>query len=138
MVVNDEIRKLVKDAIKEDVGRCDVTTSCIITPGARIKAKIIAEEDLILCGLAVCKEVFRQIDSSVRFKPLKKDGSLVRKGKTIAILEARASSVLTAERLALNFLMHLCGVANAAATAVWVVRATSTNRMVRPMEIQLW
>jgi len=111
MAVDKEIKKLIKRAIREDLGRFDVTTLVVVAPAIRVKAKIIAKQELVLCGLPLCREVFRQVDKNIRFKSLRKEGSFIKKGQTIVSLEGRACSILKAERLALNFLTHLSGIA---------------------------
>jgi nicotinate-nucleotide pyrophosphorylase (carboxylating) len=112
MVTKAYLNNLIRAAIKEDIGKRDITTYYAISPSAKITAEIIAEEDLILCGLDVCKLVFKRIDKRVKFKALKKDGQRIRKGAVIARIYAPAQAVLKAERIGLNFLTHLSGVAS--------------------------
>lgn len=111
MVINHKIRQIIKKAIIEDVGRFDITTPYLVNPDTKVKAKIIANQKLLVCGLDICKHVFRQVDSGIRFKSFKKDGDYVKKFTVLAVLEGKARSILKAERVALNFLMHLSGIA---------------------------
>jgi len=75
-----------------------------------INAEIICKENAVLCGLDVVKEVFRACDKNIKFSSLVKDGVLVKSNTVVAKIKGRASSVLKAERTALNFLGRLCGI----------------------------
>lgn len=112
MVINGAIRQIIKRAIDEDVGKFDITTSYLIKPNTKVKAKIIAKEPLMVCGLGICRQVFKQVDKTIKFKSLKKDGNCVKKFTVLCVIEGKAGSILKAERVALNFLMHLSGVAS--------------------------
>jgi len=102
---------LVKFALAEDVGPGDITTRAIVGKGQRAKAEIIAKEAGVIAGLHVAAEVFRHLDRRIRFVPKVNDGASVKKGKVIAIVSGPARGILTGERVALNFLQHLSGVA---------------------------
>lgn len=105
-------REVIKEALKEDIGREDITTLYAVPSYLKIRAKIVAKESLILCGIAQCREVFRILDKGIKFKVLKKDGSRVKRGESLALIEGRASSILKGERVALNLLSHLSGIAS--------------------------
>jgi len=111
MLFNKEIRNIIIRALKEDSAKQDLTTNFSISPAVRIKSKIIAKEKGVLCGVEVVKKVFKRVDRGVSFKILAKDGAKLYKGKPIIIVEGRAKSILAAERVSLNFLSHLSGVA---------------------------
>ncbi len=104
-------KALVVEALKEDLGHGDVTTNALIEEGQRGVGHLRAKEELILCGLEVARLVFRCIDESLAFVPIKRDGERVLKGEVVAELRGRVSSILKGERVALNFLQHLSGVA---------------------------
>ena len=112
MVIDAKTKKIIRLALEEDIGRGDITTEYIVSPKSVIKAEIKAKEKLVLCGIDVCREVFKQVDSNIKFRKLKKDGDVVSKGSRIAEIKGKGASVLKAERVALNFLMHLSGVAS--------------------------
>jgi nicotinate-nucleotide pyrophosphorylase (carboxylating) len=76
-----------------------------------VKAILLAKEDCVACGLGIAAEVFKVQDKNIRFKPLILDGQKIRKGRVIARIFGRAQSILTAERVALNFVSLLSGVA---------------------------
>lgn len=103
--------KIIKAAIKEDMGIGDVTTVGTVHKLESVKASIVANEDCILCGLDVAEWIVSVLDYSVRFKPQTHDGQRVYKGKEIAFLEGHARAILSAERTMLNFLCFLSGIA---------------------------
>lgn len=102
---------LVKLALAEDVGPGDITTRAVVPKERRAKAEIRAKENGVICGLGVAAEVFRHVDRRIRFVPKVKDGAAVKRGKVIAIVSGPARGILTGERVALNFLQHLSGIA---------------------------
>lgn len=105
------ILRIVKAALKEDIGIGDVTTLGIIPKVACIKASIVANEDCVMCGIDIAEWIMNVLDFSVRFKPQVKDGDRVYKGKEVAFLEGHARAILTAERTMLNFMSFLSGIA---------------------------
>ncbi len=120
--------EIVKLALREDIGSGDITTKLIISAKQKIKARIIAKEKGIVCGLAVARLVFKTVDKNIHFKPATSDGKQVKKGQVLARLQGKAVSILGGERVALNFLSHLSGV------------ATLTNRYVqkvRPYKVKI-
>ncbi|UCD55250.1 MAG: carboxylating nicotinate-nucleotide diphosphorylase [Candidatus Omnitrophota bacterium] len=103
--------KIIKAALKEDIGARDITTSVTVPKLESVKASIVARENCILCGMDVAEWTINSVDHSVRFKPQVKDGQHVYKGKEIAFLEGHARAILSAERTMLNFLGLLSGIA---------------------------
>ena len=104
---------LVKLALAEDVGRGDITTLAVVPKGQKAKAIIAAKEAGVIAGLSVAAYVFRHADPRIKFSPKAKDGAAVKRGKVIAVLTGPARGILTGERVALNFLQHLSGIATA-------------------------
>ncbi len=102
---------IIKAALKEDIGKGDITTTALIGQTASSKASIIAGEDCVVCGLKIAEWAMSQVDFSVRFKPNCDDGHLVGGGKELAYLEGHTDSILRAERTMLNFLSFLSAVA---------------------------
>ncbi|MEP6937375.1 MAG: carboxylating nicotinate-nucleotide diphosphorylase [Chthoniobacterales bacterium] len=98
-------------ALAEDVGPGDVTTSYFVAEGTQARAKIVARQKAIVSGLATGAEVFRRIDPKVHVAILLKDGAAVEAGETLLEIRGSARSILTAERVALNFLQRLSGIA---------------------------
>lgn len=97
----------MRRALKEDGARRDVTGP--IAGSAPARARFVARQDLVLCGLPLAAEVFRQLGG--RFTPRSKDGRRVRKGATVAVVRGPARRLLAGERTALNFLQRLSGIA---------------------------
>lgn len=102
---------VIRYALKEDVGRADITTEHLIPKDRQAKAIILAKEDFVVCGISIASAVFTLKDKNIRFKHLVKDGDCVKKGKELALIEGPAQGILTAERVALNFLSLLSGIA---------------------------
>ena len=106
-----DLKDFLKNALREDIGEKDITTEIFIPAEKSIKGVFLAKEDCVVCGLGVVAQLLKIQDKNIKFKPLAREGEGVRKGKTIAKVSGRAKSILTAERVALNLLTHLCGVA---------------------------
>ncbi len=106
------IRPLIELALAEDVGPGDITSTLVISPAAEGRARIEAREDLVVCGLAIAAEVFHQVDPSLHFEPLCRDGDPVQAEATLAAVSGPLRGILCGERTALNFLSRLCGVAS--------------------------
>ena len=113
-----QLKRIVSEALAEDLANGDITTNTLIPPDFEGKAFILVKRDGVLAGIDAAKEVFRQVDPSLSFKTLVKDGARVGKGTVVAIIEGRVAGVLKGERTALNFLQHLSGVATETARYV--------------------
>ncbi len=118
----DRVRPLVDSALKEDIGEGDITTGLSIPEEAIGLAVITAKEDGILAGIEVARLVFETVDPDLAFKAEIGDGETLSYGAAIAQIRGRARSCLTAERVALNFLQRMSGI------------ATLTNRFVEAVE----
>ncbi|RKY32870.1 MAG: carboxylating nicotinate-nucleotide diphosphorylase [Candidatus Omnitrophota bacterium] len=106
-----ELKNIVKQALREDVAGGDLTTRLILPRDKVVVAAILANEKGIICGLDIAKLVFKTRDNKIKFIPKVKEGQFVRRGEVIAKLYGRAASILTAERVALNFLSFASGIA---------------------------
>ena len=106
-----QVRHLIEAAIEEDLGRGDVTTEATIGEQVLSRARLISQQQLVLAGLDVFTEVYAAVDRAVHVKSSYKDGDLLMAGTVIAELEGLARSLLAGERVALNFLQRLCGIA---------------------------
>ncbi len=104
-------RDLVRSALAEDCGRGDATSVATIASGQRGRGTIIAKSDLVVAGLGVAAETFRQLDSAAVFEVRWGDGSHVQAGEPVAVVSGDARALLAAERTALNVLQRLCGIA---------------------------
>jgi len=115
----DFIRNTVKRALNEDLYPSGDITSSLVKNNNNIKVKLLSNENAIVGGLLFAKQAFNLVDNKIKFKIKKKDGSNVNKGSLIATIEGNARNILIAERVALNFLSHISGI------------ATKTNRFVK-------
>jgi len=118
MRITRDVRLIIKHALREDIGREDITTLFTIPVHYKAKAVVLAKEDGVLCGIDVMKAVFKERDHKVNFKALKKDGQHFRFGEHIAYAAGPARSILAAERVGLNFLSKLSGIATVTARFV--------------------
>ena len=105
------ILNTVKLALNEDLYPSGDITSSLVENDKSIKIKLIANQSAIVGGLLFAKQAFYLIDQKINFKIKKKDGSNVKKGSLIATIEGKAKNILIAERVALNFLSHISGIA---------------------------
>jgi nicotinate-nucleotide pyrophosphorylase (carboxylating) len=115
----DFIRNTVKRALNEDLYPSGDITSSLVKNNKNIKVKLLSNENAIVGGLLFAKQAFDLVDNKIKFKIKKKDGSNIKKGSLIATIEGNARNILIAERVALNFLSHISGI------------ATKTNRFVK-------
>ena len=105
------IKNTVKLALNEDLYPSGDITSNLIKVKKKIKVKLISNQNAIIGGLLFTKYAFKLIDDKIKFVIKKKDGSIVKKNSLIATIEGDAKNILTAERVALNFLSHISGIA---------------------------
>jgi nicotinate-nucleotide pyrophosphorylase (carboxylating) len=101
----------VERALAEDVGPGDATTCALVPAAARARARIVAREPMIVCGHAAARETFRQLPPPARYRALIADGRPARAGEVVAEISGAARTLLTGERVALNFLQQLSGIA---------------------------
>jgi nicotinate-nucleotide pyrophosphorylase (carboxylating) len=137
MLLNKKIKNIIALALKEDIGKRDITTLFTVAPYTKIEATIIAKEEGVLCGIELAKEVFSykfsynraKENEKVIFKCLKRDGETFQKNEKIAIIKGVARLILTRERVALNFLSLLSGIATLTRKFTEKVRGTSAKIM---------
>ena len=108
----DFILNTVKRALNEDLYPSGDITSSLVKNNKNIKVKLLSNENAIVGGLLFAKQAFDLIDNKIKFNIKKKDGSNVKKGSLIATIEGNARNILIAERVALNFLSHISGIAS--------------------------
>ena len=108
----DFIRNTVKRALNEDLYPSGDITSSLVKNNKVIKVKLLANQKAIVGGLLFAKHAFDLVDNKIKFIIKKKDGSNVKKGSLIAVIEGKAQNILVAERVALNFLSHISGIAS--------------------------
>ena len=113
------IKNIVKLALNEDLYPSGDITSNLVKNKNIIKVKLISNQQAVVAGLEFAKQTFKLIDSKIKFIIKKKEGSLVKKNEIIAIIQGKSESILIGERVALNFMSHISGI------------ATKTNQFVR-------
>ena len=106
-----KIQDIIETALAEDIGSGDVTTMAIADKNDEGAVEIIAKENLVVAGILIAEAVFKTIDKKIEFKPFVTDGVTVRKGQVIAKVSGKLSTLLAGERVALNFLQRLSGIA---------------------------
>ncbi len=120
--------KIVRDALYEDLGRQgDITSNSVIDKNLQNSFVLKSRADGVISGIQLAELSFKILDSSLNFKKKINDGSYVKKEDIIATIEGFASSILSAERTALNFLSHLSGIASATNEMVNLISETNTR-----------
>lgn len=115
---NEGLTRSIRDWLREDVGSGDVTTAVTVPPGHESKGIIHAKQDGVIAGMPVAQLVFAAVDPILKFTAHVQDGQFVEKGTILAEVEGSTHSILTGERLALNLLQRLSGVATRTKTFV--------------------
>ena len=128
-IIGEEIIKIIKDALEEDIGKGDITTQLCVPSDKKVVAYVVGKKEGILCGIEVAKKVFETVDPSLKFSSLKREGEEIERNERIAKIEGEARSILTAERVAINFLSFLSGVASYTRKFVEKVKGTKVKIM---------
>ena len=118
---------LIETALKEDMPQGDITSENIIPADSESEAIILAKEEGVLAGIDVARRVFSKIDPSVVFKKNLNDGQKFREGLTLATIQGRSVSILKGERIALNFLQRMSGIATTTQKFVLMLQGTETK-----------
>src|SRR5574340_510218 len=126
---SEKIDTLIQLAIQEDIGTGDITTENLIPDGLFVEGLFIAKENGIIAGLPVVEYFFSKLDKSVFFKQSVKEGTPVKKGEAIATIHGSAKILLSGERIALNFLQRLSGIATLTAQFVERIKPLKTTIM---------
>ena len=123
-----EIDRIIQTALQEDIGSGDITTLSTVPKGTPAQAELVAKEDFYLSGIEVAQRVFTLLDASVAFDALREDGGLVKRGEVIAWIKGDAHTLLQGERVALNLLQRMSGIATH--TAAFVAAVADTEAIV--------
>src|SRR6185437_3494453 len=122
------LEPLVRNALVEDLGRAgDITTDAIVPAEARAETALVARQPGVVAGIDLALLAFQLIDGTIEIAIERRDGSPIAPGDTIATVAGPTRGILTAERVALNFLCHLSGVASATASIVAALRDQRTR-----------
>jgi len=123
----EEVRHAVRAALAEDIGSGDVTTLATVPPRTKIVAVMRAREPMVAAGLVLAEAAFRKLSPGIEIKRLTKDGQRIERGVALLRIAGPARAILTAERVALNFVQRLSGVATLTAQFVDVVKGTAAQ-----------
>jgi len=115
---------ILRRVLEEDIGTGDVTTLATIQPGTQASAELVAKEDFVLSGIDIAKRVFHLLSAETAFEKLIEDGQSVKRGDVLAWIKGDAAVLLQGERVALNLLQRMCGVATLTAEFVKEIGGT--------------
>lgn len=119
-----ELSSLVRGALDEDAAFNDLTTIATVVSDRRARASLVARQDGVIAGIPIALECFRQLDAKVTMRVDAEDGSRVSRGATVLYVTGHARALLSAERVALNFMQRLSGIASLTGRYVDAVRGT--------------
>ena len=122
-----KVRPLIRMAIEEDLGRGDMTSALLFEDDTVAKANIVSREEIVVCGMDVAKEILRRYDKRLKLKVHVNDGQSAHVGRKIATIQGPLGPMLTAERVMLNFLQRLSGIATTTRKFVWAVQGTKAK-----------
>lgn len=117
----------IKLALEEDVRDGDHSSLACISKTTKDKAKLIAKQDGIICGIEIAKRVYSLVDNTIIFTPLMQDGDRIKKGDIVFRVEGSAIGILTAERTALNYMQRLSGIATTTDHYVEIIKGTNAK-----------
>ncbi|MEW6686058.1 MAG: carboxylating nicotinate-nucleotide diphosphorylase [Candidatus Edwardsbacteria bacterium] len=123
----EKIRPLIRRALREDIGKGDITSNLTVSSKARALGIIMAKEEGILAGLQVAIATFQTIDKTLILQPQSSDGTKIGYGDVVLSIQGKALSILKGERVALNFLQRLSGIATFTAKFVTIIEGTKAK-----------
>jgi nicotinate-nucleotide pyrophosphorylase (carboxylating) len=124
---HDQLNSLVQSALHEDGALNDLTTIATVVSERRARAKLVARDTGVVCGLPLALEAFRIMDAKLAIRVDAEDGSRVERGAPVLYLSGHARGLLSAERVALNFMQHLSGIATLTSRYVAAIRGTKAR-----------
>ena len=123
----DELRNLVRNALEEDDAFNDLTTIATVVSDRHARGQLVARGEGVICGVPLAVEAFRQLDPKVTIRVDLEDGARVKKGSNVLYLSGHARALLGAERVALNYMQRLSGIATLTAKYVEAVKGTKAK-----------
>ena len=126
-MLNDDMKSFIALSLREDIGEGDVTSESSVPDSLVQKGFILAKEVGVVAGIEVAREVFNQVNPQVKFNAIVSDGSNVKYGDVVIELEGPARSILSGERLALNFMQRMSGIASRTNEIVKILEGTPTR-----------
>jgi len=124
-----DIRRAVRMGLEEDLAQGDITTTALFSEPTPGRARIIAQQPLVVAGMAAAIQTFIAVDASLKLTPSRRDGSHAKNGDVLLRIEGDGRSILMAERVALNFLQHLSGIATLTSRFCHAVHGYPVNIM---------
>lgn len=126
-VTYERLHHFIGEAIKEDIGDGDHSTLGSVPADLKSKARLLVKDDCVLAGVELAQEIFHHYDKNLELEIFKKDGDFVKKGEIAFIVRGSARSILTMERLVLNCMQRMSGIATAAREVSDIVKGTKTK-----------
>lgn len=127
MISRYRLHQLIRSALDEDIGAGDVTTGALLSGHETGTAQAMAKADMVVAGIDVFRETFLFLNGDIHFADCLEDGCDIRRGEVLAGLSGRLGDILTAERVALNFLQRMCGIATMTRQFVTAVAGTGAR-----------
>ncbi len=127
LIPKEYLLKHIELSLSEDIGDGDHSSLACISKSETNKAKLVAKEEGIICGIDIAREVYALVDKSIKFTAMMKDGDRIKKGDIIFRVEGSAIGILTSERTALNYMQRLSGIATSTNKYVELIKGTRTK-----------
>lgn len=127
LIPKEYLLKHIELSLSEDIGDGDHSSLACISKSETNKAKLVAKEEGIICGIDIAREVYALVDKSIKFTAMMKDGDRIKKGDIIFRVEGSAIGILTSERTALNYMQRLSGIATSTNEYVELIKGTGTK-----------
>jgi nicotinate-nucleotide pyrophosphorylase (carboxylating) len=125
-MANDDLKRIITAALAEDIGSGDITSQLLIPGQTQAEIQFVAREDMVACGTSVPAEVYAQLDKHVKVSAGTEEGKKVKAGTALAKVTGPAQALLTGERVVLNLMQRMCGVATLTRAYVDAVAGTKT------------
>ena len=127
LIPKEYLLKHIELSLSEDIGDGDHSSLACISKSETNKAKLVAKQEGIICGIDIAREVYALVDKSIKFTAMMKDGDRIKKGDIIFRVEGSAIGILTSERTALNYMQRLSGIATSTNEYVELIKGTGTK-----------
>jgi nicotinate-nucleotide pyrophosphorylase (carboxylating) len=138
MKKSEKIDKLIRAALKEDIGKTDVTTEAIVPATLQKTARIISKQSGVVAGIEIARRVFWMVDHKLEIRVNVRDGMAISPKTEVLIIKGKAKSILSGERLTLNLLSHASGIATLTRKFVEAVEGTKAKILDTRKTIPLW
>ncbi|MGB5219179.1 MAG: carboxylating nicotinate-nucleotide diphosphorylase [Smithella sp.] len=123
-MTDKKILRIIQNALREDIGTGDITTLSTVNSRKKGRAIAVAKDDFIMAGMDIFEETFKSVNQNIKVKKLIKDGCPAKRGDVLAEVSGSLSAILQAERVSLNLLQRMCGIATLTSQYVQALRGT--------------